>query len=44
VTAAELREALAAVESVRVGQRTLTRRLVQQAAEWLARATAPISG
>jgi tetratricopeptide (TPR) repeat protein len=43
VAAAELREALAAVASVRVGQRTLTRQLIQQAAEWLASVTAPVS-
>jgi tetratricopeptide (TPR) repeat protein len=43
VEAAELREAIAAVESARAGQRALTRQLVQQATEWLASATAPVA-
>jgi tetratricopeptide (TPR) repeat protein len=42
VAAEELREALAAVEAAGIGQRALTRTLIEQAAAWLASATAPM--
>lgn len=38
----ELREAISAVEASGIGQRALTRDLMQQAATWLAEKTAPI--
>jgi tetratricopeptide (TPR) repeat protein len=41
-TAEQVREALAAARDSGVGQRALTRRLIEQATAWLARATAPI--